>query len=390
MSGAARPTEDKPARDFAAILSCARGIADRLFEPNANEVDQADNPPASNIRALIDSGLMGLTTPSQYGGIGASDAVLRAFTEILAAACGVTTFVQGQHQSAALLIAGGENSGLKQWILPRMASGKVLCGVAFSHLRRPGNPVMRAKPDGDSWVLNGVAPWATGWPLLRETVMGATLPDGRLLYVVAPLAENEWMEISAPMSLCAMNASGTVSVTCRDLRIGPERYMKTISREQMARNDVAAILAVTAQPFGVACASIRLIRSLAESRDDSLLDHVANTLESEVESVRRDVESWMDRTAEMGFKEIALRIRARAIEAGVRAAHAALAASGGAANNRAHTAQRLLREAMFYTLTAQTPDVRSATLELLAERSAEAAATHVRPPESVKLDDGIR
>src|SRR5262249_16329098 len=149
------------------------------------------------------------------------------YTEILAAACGVTNFVQGQHQSAALIIAGGENQELKQAVLPDMATGKKLCGVAFSHLRRPGEPIMRAIPSGDGYLFNGTAPWVTGWGVITDVVLGGTLPDGRLLWVVAPLQESDAMCPSPTMPLCAMNASGTVSITCRDFYVGEQRRIKT-------------------------------------------------------------------------------------------------------------------------------------------------------------------
>ena len=58
-------------------------------------------------------------------------------------------------------------------------------------------------------------------------------------------------------------------------------------------------------------------------------------------------------------------LRARCIDLGMRAAHAAVTAGGGAANGLDHPAQRLFREAMVYTLVAQTRDLRVATLDRL-------------------------
>lgn len=364
---------------FQRLLDRAREIADCLLAPRACQTDRADAPPAENIRALAEAGLLGLTTPARFGGHGAPGWVVRAYAEMLAAACGVTTFVQGQHQSACLLIAGGENDALKAALLPEMAAGKRLGAVAFSHLRRPGPPTLRAEPDGDSFVFTGTAPWVTGWGLMQEVVLGGTLPDGRLLYVVAPLVESDAMRVSGPMRLCAMNASGTVSLLCRGLRVGPERYLKTITREQMAQNDLAAILAVTPQPFGVTVAAIRLIRALAQARGSALLASTADALEQELSAARRAVEAWQDRTAEAGYRESALRIRAWCIEMGVRAAHAAVAASSGGANDLNHPAQRLFREAMFYTVIAQTRDVQTATLERLTERAAELSSNAFLP-----------
>jgi len=193
---------------------------------------------------------------------------------------------------------------------------------------------------------------------MNHVALGGTLEDSRLAYVVVPVESSDQMGGSPPMRLCAMNASGTVRLTCRDLRVTRDRFMKIISREQMAQNDVAAILVPVSQPFGVTAASISLIRSLGRNGDL----HAADVLDAELTHLRTEAEEWYDRTSDDGFKENALRIRAHAIELGVRAAHAAVTASGGSANSLDNPAQRLFREAMFYSLTAQTPDVRSATM----------------------------
>jgi alkylation response protein AidB-like acyl-CoA dehydrogenase len=88
--------------------------------------------------------------------------------------------------------------------------------------------------------------------------------------------------------------------------------------------------------------------------------------------LRAEVDRWRDRVDARGYMENAFRIRAHCIEFGVRAAHAAVTAAGGGANSRDNNAQRLFREAMFYTLTAQTRDVQTATLERLRDSSEKA------------------
>ena len=223
--------------------------------------------------------------------------------------------------------------------------------------------MIRVRELGDDLIFNGTAPWFTGWGAMNHVVLGGTLEDGRLAYVVVPVESSDHMCVSEPMRLCAMNASGTVSLTCRDLRVGKDRLMKIITREQMAQNDVAAILAPLSQPFGVIAASMDHLRSLGRSR----ADRAADSLEAQLSNLRAEAETWYDRTSAAHFKENALRIRACGITLGVRAAHAAVTAAGGRANSLDSPAQRLFREAMFYTLTAQTPDVQTATLDHIAE-----------------------
>ena len=49
---------------------------------------------------------------------------LNEYTETLAAACGTTNFVQGQHLSACTLISAAPNDELKERLLPEFASGR--------------------------------------------------------------------------------------------------------------------------------------------------------------------------------------------------------------------------------------------------------------------------
>jgi hypothetical protein len=165
------------------------------------------------------------------------------------------------------------------------------------------------------------------------------------------------------MALCAMNASATVSLTCRDLRIGPERHVKTLAPEELAADTAGAILFFAALSLGVTRAAVDLLRGEGERRSNTAALRAATALEDELTAAWAAVnrcDADLAKTA---------RTRARCIDLGVRAAHAAVAAGSGAANSLEHAAQRLFREAMVYTLIAQTRDLQTATFERLTGRS---------------------
>ncbi|XXX82358.1 acyl-CoA dehydrogenase family protein [Sorangium sp. So ce134] len=357
------------AADPAALLERARRLAALVLAPAANATDQAETVPRGHLRALADAGLLGIATPARYGGLGAPAPVAREVLEILAGACGVTAFVQMQHATAACaLIARGDNEALKERVLPRLASGERFCTVGFSHVRRPGPPMVRVEPDGDHVRLHGTVPWLTGHGLADDAVIAGTLPDGRLMYVLTPLAAGDAIEPSPPLRLSAMNASATVSLTLRDLRVDPEQVIATATREQQAARDVVGLLTPSALSLGVAGAAAALLADLAERRGDAHLAGAARALEHERDDARAEVNAWADRPEAEGFAEHAVRARAWCVELGVRAAHAAVAATGGSANRLDHAAQRLFREAMLYSLTSQTRDLQIATVQRLLGR----------------------
>ena len=141
----------------------------------------------------------------------------------------------------------------------------------------------------------------------------------------------------------------------------------------MAAHDRDAILDLTWQPFAVATASLTLVRGLAAARDVAVLTVAADALADELATLRAEVDAWLPRTAAADFPARALPLRAWSIELGVRAAHTAVAATGGGAIALTSPAQRLYREALVYTVLMQTHDVQTATLARLT-RDARAAA----------------
>jgi hypothetical protein len=151
-----------------------------------------------------------------------------------------------------------------------------------------------------------------------------------------------------------------------------------VSAEQLAADTAGAILFFTALSLGAARAAADLVAERTVRVDG--LTEVADVYRREIEQARHAVDACADRAGEPGFDEEALDVRAWCIDLGVRAAHAAVIASGGRANLLADPAQRLLREAMLYTLTAQTPGLRAASLRRLAGRSGEVADVAAQPP----------
>ena len=353
------------------LLNRAKEIAETVLAPSAQSVDTSGEPPAANLRALADAGLVGVTTPTEWGGQGAGGAFLRAYTETLTAACGTTWFVLTQHLGACAMIASSENPVLRETILRAMATGDHYVGVGFGHLRRP-DPVLRAEtlPNGQGWKLTGKAPWVTGWPLLKGVIFGAFLDDtDRHLYVYAPAAPGAHLRSSPPLPQCAMNAAATTEVILDGLVVPPDAFVKFSSREQMARGDEAGIAGAVPPPLGCATGAVNRLRALAEKRPNQpIMRQTADTLQAEINQCRREARKWADGPKDTAdYKAGALNARAWAITLGVRCAHAYVAASSGGANSLDHPAQRIFREAMFYTLTAQTGDIMGATLEYLAD-----------------------
>lgn len=352
------------------ILRHARHLADDVFRPQAEAADQGtiNGIVGDNIRTLAEAGYFGLGIAPERGGMGADEATRREFSELMASACGVTAFTQQQLHAGGGFVGGGRSEELKARMLPEFAAGRNLCGVAFSHLRRPGPPMLRAERVPGGFRLNGVAPWVTGWSLLDSFILGATISaDNSHLFAWVPKPGNEDHLRPGPfIPLAVMNASDTVEVTVAELFVPDAHVLNERPAEALTRGDFCGITGHVFLPLGCARGSVHYLQTLADKRGRGDLRHVADEFMREVDAVRHESLTWSGACAELPeYKDHALHARASAILLAERAAHAAVTAAGGSAHLLSSPPQRLFREAMFYTTTAQTADVQSGTLDLL-------------------------
>jgi alkylation response protein AidB-like acyl-CoA dehydrogenase len=208
----------------------------------------------------------------------------------------------------------------------------------------------------------------TGWPVLAGVIYGATLPDGKYIHLYVPTTISDHLRASEPLPLCAMGASATVEAYLTDLFVPEEDFVRYSSPEEMSKGDTNGIAGAVAPALGCATGSLKLLRQIAVRRSNlTAIQEAADALAQEIDACREEARHWAEGPKDIPeYKENALKARSWAITLGVRAAHMAVTASSGAANSLDHPAQRRFREAMFYTLIAQTGDIMAATLARLS------------------------
>lgn len=344
-------------------LARARELAASVLVPRAALADRAFAPDPETFQSLAEAGFAGLTIAREHGGAGADPDTRQQVAEMLGAACGVTMFTLQQHWSACGFIQQGDNRELQSRVLPELATGACWTGVGFSHLRREGPPALRVEPVADGFRLQGSIPWFSGWPLYRHGVIAGVLPDRREIFLFLPI-ESARIAISEPMSLCAMQGSGTVRLAFSDLVVPPDQACFIGEPNWLRNRDATNITLHAGNPLIVASASVNLLRELAAARPVAAIAETAAALAEELRDVRAQVNYWAQdaQCQRADYAQCAMQARTRSITLAVRAAHACVVACAGAANEHTHPAQRYFREAMFYSIQGQTPEVKEATL----------------------------
>ena len=360
-----------PAGDGAPdLVDAARRVAEALLAPAAEATDQAPVVPTSHLRALAAAGLHGLSGPVEAGGRAAPATAVRQVYETLAGACGATFFVWVQHHAPVRMLAASGNAALRERWLGDLCRGSVLGGVAFAYLRRPGPAAVVARRVSGGWLVEGEAPWVTSWGLAGLYAVAARVEgDGPVLVLaVAPHEVPGSLQASPPLALAAMSASSTVRLRFDGLRVPDDDVISVVDVDRWHQRDRVA----TAQPhpaaLGLTATATSLLARRADERGEAAVGRAAEAVAAELAECRRRSYALADDPA-TDDRHLARLVAARAwgLDLALRSAQALVAATGGTSMALAHPAQRLVREASFWSIQAQSSVLRQATLARLTD-----------------------
>lgn len=315
-------------------MDAVRKIAEEILFPAAVAIDRSSVVPRRYLDELATAGLYDLPgDPTEAARV----------VETLGGASLVTAFVWIQHHSPvrALEAAGGP---LADRYLADLRAGRVRAGIAYAALRRPGPPSATASQARDgSWVLDGHAPWVTGWGLIDVVLAGARRGDDVVWLLLDARADPAAGFAAVPVELATLQASSTYELRWDGVAVPAARVVAVEPYADWRRRDGAGRAANGHLAVGVAARCARLLGSpdLAAEADSARLALLESTPATVIGA------------------------RAAASLLAVRAATALVAAGGGRSAEASSDAARLMREATFLLVFGQSPDIRAAQLGAL-------------------------
>jgi alkylation response protein AidB-like acyl-CoA dehydrogenase len=330
-----------------AVTDVARRVSEDVLYPSALAVDAADLVPAGHLEALAEAGLYGIAGPADYGGGEADLVTFSRVVEILAGGCLTTTFVWIQHHGVVRALAACPNSQLREEWLPALIGGQRRAGIALGGAR-PGPPLLRARRAAGGYVLDGTAPWVTGWGLIDVLYTLARTEEGELL--AALLAARAGDQLAAGrMQLVAVNASGTVELEFTGYFVPEESVCSVFPQEEWLAQEPRRLRPNGSLALGVAG---RCCRIIGPGPLDAGLDRLRERLDD------------ADAEADAGAMPAA---RAAAAAFAYRAAGIAVTAAGSRGILAGQHPQRLAREAQFLLVFGSRPAIKENLLSLLAD-----------------------
>jgi alkylation response protein AidB-like acyl-CoA dehydrogenase len=314
------------------LLDTAERIADEVLFPAAARVDAADRVPASHLDLLAAEGFYGLATRE--------DADFPRIVEVLAGGCLATTFVWLQHHGAVRAAAGAPAAVRDRWLEP-LRRGERRAGVSQAGVR-PGPSPLRARRVDGGYLLDGEAPWVTGWDLI-DTLYVAARDDGTIVWALLGATAGPTLAV-APLDLVAVQASHTVHVHFDGHFVPDDRVTGTSPHAEWPARDAAGLRPNGSLALGVAGRALRLMGP--------------GPLDDELAAARAALDS--------GTPETLPAARAAAAELALRAAATLAVATGSRAVIAGDHAERLVREATFLLVFGSRPAIRDELLRRVA------------------------
>ncbi|GAB2727656.1 acyl-CoA dehydrogenase family protein [Streptomyces bullii] len=345
-----------------ALVARARKLARVVLSPHAEHVDQ-EGVPASHVEEIKRSGLLGVGAPARYGGADAPAAVARETAEILAGACCSTWFVQTQHHTPVKMLATYDSPAREKLLRP-LATGELLAGIAYAHVRSFPRVPVRAVPERGGWRFDGTVPWYTGWGLNDVMLLAGVTETGEVVFAFTEARRRTGLRPSPPMRLAALAAARTVSLELAGLWVPQEAVVVRVPHDDFARIDLPRNTNASPAVFGVADAALDLVQAAPDGAE------TARALRARLDEVRREAYALADHPVPHERIGERLALKTRAYDVLRAATTAAVVAGGGRSMALDNRAQRLAREAVFLLVQGQTADVRRAHLDALASGGA--------------------
>ncbi len=160
------------------IRDLARRFAREQLAPNAAQWDREHSFPHDALSAMGALGLMGITVPEAYGGVGADNLSLAvALEEVAYCDAGCACFMSGHNSVGCMPVLNFGSEEQKNLLLVNMAKGEMHSAFLLTEAQggsEASRLLTRARPDGDRYLLSGTKQFVTSGSTAKIALVFAT------------------------------------------------------------------------------------------------------------------------------------------------------------------------------------------------------------------------
>ena len=211
---------------------CSQEVA-----PIASKIDESNEFPRSIWPKLGELGVLGMTVEQSFGGVDLGYLAHTVVMEEISRASASVGLTYGAHSNLCVnQIARYGSEDQKQRYLPQLVSGEYVGALAMSEHNSGSDVVslgLRARADGDDYVLNGSKMWITNGPHADVLVVYATVdPDLGTKGITAFLIEKDMVGFSTGQKLnkLGMRGSDTAELIFEDCRVSKQQVLGRVGQ----------------------------------------------------------------------------------------------------------------------------------------------------------------
>ncbi len=223
-----------------ALRKTAHDFVEKEINPHVKEWEAAGEFPIHDIfKKMGNLGLLGVTKPEEYGGMGLDYSYGMVLAEEIGgtANCGgVPLSIGVQTDMATPALARFGSDELKRNYLAPAIAGDMVASIAVSEPQAGSDVAMvktTAKKDGDDYVINGTKMWITNSPKADFFCLLANTSEGKPHYnkslIVVP-KDAGGITVDKRLDKIGMRSSETAQVFFDNVRV-PQRHL--IGQENM-------------------------------------------------------------------------------------------------------------------------------------------------------------
>lgn len=366
-------------RHDSAATGAHESLLDRVDElvktalaPLTAAIDQEGVYPREFLHQLGEVGGFAAAVPTAYGGL---DLGLAAQIDVITQVgreCGSTAFLVWCQSTCAHYLLRSPNEAVRERHLRAVTRGEILSGTGMSntvkHLAGIENIHLKARRDGDHYVVSGALPWVSNLGESHLAIVAASVDDGGYV-MFAVRGDTPGVSLRPCPEFSGMEGTQTLNIRMKDVAIAAHDVLA--HPEQFAAYIAAIkpgfVLAQLGMGFGVIDGSLRTIResNVTTAHVNQFLDDQGDELAQEAAALQANAR-LLGKQADAGEAALidVLRLRLATSELTLRAANSAVLHAGAKGYLMRHPAQRRLREAVFVAIV--TPALKHLRKEIQA------------------------
>jgi butyryl-CoA dehydrogenase len=330
--------------------------------PSARDIDESNAFPVPLIWEAASRGLLGITIPREYGGLGHDHVGYALGIEAVARASATVAVILTVSNSlvAEVVLRFGDRAQQAEW-LHRLATGEAIGVFALSEENAgtdAANQETTATPDGSGWRLSGRKVWVANAEAATVGILFAATQPGRrgrgITAFLLSLDREGIRRQPGPDSL-GVRGLGCMDLVLENVRVGPGDVIGQVDGGfAVARAALeAGRVAIAAQALGVGQAALDEALAHAKTRQTfgrpiakyQAVQWFLADMATELDAARMltlKAAAMMDTRASFGAEAAMAKLAAS--EAAHRAADKAMQVLASAGYQRGSTVERLFRD----------------------------------------------